>query len=81
MRSKMEKKVKQIDFAPKLLKPTGRVTHRTRWLFDSVGVTKELNLAIRDARKSLTREQVRRFREIEGLLGRLIMEVSKRGPR
>ncbi len=81
MRSKMEKKVKQIDFAPKLLKPTGRVTHRTRWLFDAVGVTKELDLTIRDAKKSLTREQVRRFHEIEGLLGRLIMEVRKRGPR
>ncbi len=74
-------KVKQIDFAPKLLKPMGRVTHRTRWLFDAVGVTNELNLAIRDARKSLTREQVRRFREIEGLLGLLIIEVDKRGPR
>ena len=74
-------KVKQIDFAPKPLKPTMRVTHRTRWLFDAVGVTKELNLAIRDARKSLTREQVRRFREVEGLLGKLIMEVDKRGPR
>ncbi len=81
MRSKMEKKVKQIDFAPKLLKPTGRVTHRTRWLFDAVGVTNELNLAIKDARKSLTREQVRRFREAEGLLGLLIIEVDKRMPR
>ena len=59
MRSKMEKKVKQIDFAPKRVKPTGRVTHRTRWLFDAVGVTKELDLAIRDARKSLTRDQLR----------------------
>ena len=72
-------KVKKIDVAPKLLKPTGRVTHRTRWLFDAVGVTKELDLAIRDARKSLTRDQVRRFREIEGRLGWLVMEVSKRG--
>ncbi len=75
MRSKMEKKVKKIDCAPKLLKPMGRVTHRTRWLFDAVCVTKELDLAIRDARKSLTRDQVRRFREIEGLLGKLIVEV------
>ncbi len=81
MRSEMKKKVKKIDCAPKLLKPTGRVTHRTRWLFDAVGVTKELDLAIRDASKSLTRGQVRRFREIEGLLGKLIMEVDKRGPR
>ncbi len=71
-------KVKQIDFAPKLLKPTGRVTHRTRWLFDAVGVTNELNLAIRDARKSLTREQVRRFQEIEGRFGLLVIELSKR---
>ena len=68
-------KVKQIDLAPKLLKPTMRLTLRTRWLFDAFDVTKELNLAIRDARKSLTREQVRRFREIEGRLGKLIMEV------
>ncbi len=68
-------KVKKIDCAPKLLKPTGRVTHRTRWLFDAVGVTNELHLAIRDAKKSLTRDQVRRFHEIEGRLGKLIMEV------
>ncbi len=81
MRSEMKKKVKQIDFAPKLLKPTMRLTHRTRWLFDALGVTNELNLAIRDARTSLTREQVRRFREIEGRLGKLIVEVDKRGPR
>ncbi len=79
MRSKMEKKVKKIDPAPKLVKPKGRVTHRTRWLFDAVGVTKELDLTIRDAKKSLTRDQVRRFREIEGRLGLLVMEVSKRG--
>ncbi len=74
-------KVKQIDFAPKLLKSTMRLTLRTQWFFDALDVTKELNLAIRDAKKSLTREQVRRFREIEGLLGRLIVEVDKRGPR
>ncbi len=70
-------KVKKIDFAPKLLKPTGRVTHRTRWLFDALGVTKELDLAIRDARKSLTRDQVRRLCEIQGRLGELALKMSK----
>ena len=74
-------KVKQIDFAPKLLKQTTRVTLRMRWFFDALDVTKELNLAIRDAKKSLTRDQVRRFRKIEGRVGELILEVSKRGPR
>ncbi len=74
-------KVKQIDFAPKLLKSTMRLTLRTQWFFDALDVTKELNLAIRDAKKSLTRDQVRRFREIEGRLGWLMMELSKRGRR
>ncbi len=74
-------KVKKIDPASKLVKPTGRVTLRTEWFFDAFEVTKELHLAIRDARKSLTREQVRRFREIEGRLGLLVLEVSNRGPR
>jgi len=74
-------KVKQIDFAPKLLKPTIRLTLRTRWVLDAFNAVRELNLAIRDARKSLTREQVRQFREIEGRFGELILEVSKRGPR
>ncbi len=81
MRSEMDEKVKQIDLTLEVLKPTMRVTLRTQWLFDAFDVTKELNLAIRDARKSLTGDQVRRFREIEGLLGKLIMEVDKRGRR
>ncbi len=71
-------KVKQIDFAPKLLKPTMRLTLRTRWMLDAIDAIKDLNLAIRDAKKPLTRDQVRRFREIEGRLGELVVEVSKR---
>ncbi len=81
MRSEMDEKVKQIDLTLEVLKPTMRVTLRTQWLFDAYDVTRELHLAIRDARKSLTREQERRFCEIEGRLGLLVLELSNRGPR
>ncbi len=71
-------KRKQTDLTLEVLKPTMRVTLRTQWFFDACDVTRELHLAIRDARKSLTRDQERRFQEIEGHFGLLVIELSKR---